>query len=95
MTGNAMRLMERCRSGVLHTDLLACHAYADGLARARTVQCPSLIVFGQRDQMAPPKNANELIAALGDRRVLVIPDCGHSLMVEAPDALLDALRDFF
>ena len=32
MTGNALRLMERTRPGVLHADLLACHAYADGLA---------------------------------------------------------------
>jgi len=94
MTGSAMRLMERSASGALHADLLACHAYADGLARAALVQCPSLIVLGQRDQMAPAKNANALIAALADRRVLTIPDCGHSLMVEAPDAVLDALREF-
>ncbi len=94
MTGNAMRLMERCRGGVLHADLLACHTYADGLARAADVQCPSLVVLGQRDQMAAPKNANGLIEALAERRVLTIPDCGHSLMVEAPDAVLDALRAF-
>jgi pimeloyl-ACP methyl ester carboxylesterase len=94
MTGNGMRLMERCRSGVLHADLLACHGYGDGLARAASVQCPSLVVLGARDQMAPGKNANGLIAALANGRVLTIPDCGHNLMVEAPDALLDALRDF-
>ena len=94
MTGNGMRLMERCRKGVLHTDLLACHAYADGLARAAQVVCPSLVVLGERDQMAPAKNATALIAALPHRRVLTIPDCGHSLMVEAPDTVLDALREF-
>jgi pimeloyl-ACP methyl ester carboxylesterase len=94
MMGNGMRLMERCRSGVLHTDLLACHSYADGLARAASVQCPSLVVLGQRDQMAPPRNADALIAALPDKRTLTIPDSGHSLMVESPDAVLDALRAF-
>jgi pimeloyl-ACP methyl ester carboxylesterase len=93
MTGNGMRLMERCRDGVLHTDLLACHAYADGLARARQVRCPSLVVLGQRDQMAPAKSAAALVAALPDQRVLTIPDCGHSLMIEAPDTVLDALRE--
>jgi pimeloyl-ACP methyl ester carboxylesterase len=94
MTGNSMRLMERCRRGVLHTDLLACHTYADGLARAAQVECPSLVVLGERDQMAPPKNAATLMAALRHKRVLTIPDCGHSLMVEAPDTTLDALREF-
>ena len=94
MTGNGMRLMERSQPGVLHADLLACHAYADGLAAARNVRCPALVLVGERDQMAPPKNAASLIAALVDKRTLGMPDCGHSLMVEAPDAVLDALREF-
>jgi pimeloyl-ACP methyl ester carboxylesterase len=94
MTGNGMRLMERLRPGVLHADLLACHAYADGLAAARNVRCPCLVLVGERDQMAPPKNAASLIATLPDKRMLSIPDCGHSLMIEAPDAVLDALRAF-
>ena len=56
------------------------------------VRCPVLLIAGQRDQMAPPRNAQKLIAALADKRVVTIPDCGHSLMTEAPDAVLDALR---
>jgi pimeloyl-ACP methyl ester carboxylesterase len=44
--------------------------------------------------MAPAKNATALLEALRDKRVLTIPDCGHSLMTEAPDAVLDALREF-
>ena len=44
--------------------------------------------------MAPPKNAQALIEALPHKRVVTIPNCGHSLMVEAPDAVLDALRSF-
>src|SRR5205814_1925592 len=94
MTGNSMRLMERSRPGTLHADLMACHTYADGLSAAANVRCPALVVLGQRDQMAPAKNAAALIAALADKRVVTIADCGHSLMVEAPDAVLDALRTF-
>jgi pimeloyl-ACP methyl ester carboxylesterase len=94
MTGNGMRLMERLRPGVLHADLLACHTYADGLAAARSLRCPVLVLVGERDQMAPPRSAASLMAALVDQRTQSIPDCGHSLMVEAPDAVLDALREF-
>ncbi len=94
MTGNSMRLMERSRPGALYADLMACHTYADGLSVAAKVRCPALVVLGQRDQMAPPKSAAALIAALADKRVVTIPDCGHSLMVEAPDVVLDALRAF-
>jgi pimeloyl-ACP methyl ester carboxylesterase len=94
MTGNGMRLMERCAPGVLHTDLLACHEYSGGLAAAATLRCPVLMLLGERDQMAPPKNTRALIAALDSPSVVTIPDCGHSLMAEAPDAVLDALRRF-
>jgi pimeloyl-ACP methyl ester carboxylesterase len=94
MTGNTMRLMERLRPGVLHADLLACHRYEDGLSAAASVRCPALVILGQRDLMAPAKSAQGLSAALPEKRVVTIPGCGHSLMVEAPDAVLDALREF-
>jgi pimeloyl-ACP methyl ester carboxylesterase len=94
MTGNAMRLMERTRPGVLHVDLAACHAYAAGLDAAARVACPTLAVLAARDIMAPPKSAQALLATLRDPRVVTLPDCGHAMMAEQPDAVLDALRAF-
>jgi len=94
LTGNAMRLMERTRPGVLHADLTACNAYADGLAHAAAARLPALVVTGQRDLMAPPRNATALIAALSDVRTVMLPDTGHALMAEQPDAVLDALAAF-
>ena len=94
LTGNAMRLLERTNPGVLHADLVACNAYAGGLAAAAKVRCPVLVVDGARDIMAPPKNARELIGALRAARVVDLPECGHALMAEQPDAVLDALRAF-
>jgi len=94
MTGNGLRLMERSRPGVLYADLCACNGYADGLAAARAVRCTVLLILGKHDRMAPARNARELIAALAEKRVVTLPDTGHSLMTEAPDAVLDALRGF-
>ena len=94
LTGNAMRLMERTKPGVLHTDLVACHQYAAGIDSAAKVRCPALVILGARDIMAPPANARELIAALPDARVVTLAGCGHALMAEQPDAVLDALRAF-
>jgi len=94
MTGNSMRLMERTRPGVLAADLAACHAYANGLAAAAAVHCPALIITGARDLMAPPRNAQELIASLTDVRVVELARSGHALMAEEPDAVLDAVRAF-
>jgi len=94
LTGNAMRLMERTRYGVLHDDLNACNEYRGGPAAAARVRCAALVIVGARDLMAPPKNAAPLIAALADVREVTLPDCGHALMAEQPDAVLDALRAF-
>lgn len=95
MLGNAMRLIERTRPGVLYTDLVACNSYANGNAAAARVRCPTLVVIGARDVMAPPRNAKAMIAALADVRTVTLPETGHSLMAERPDEVLDALREFF
>lgn len=94
MPGTALRLMNRSRPGVLHVDLVACNAYAGGLNAAAMVRCPALLVLGASDLMAPVKAAQALIAALADKRVVTLPECGHAMMAEQPDAVLDALRDF-
>ena len=94
MTNNALRLMERSRAGVLHADLAACDAYAGGLAAAAAIYCPVLLLFGQRDVMVPLKNAGPLRDALTSKQVVTIPECGHNMMAEAPDLVLDTLRGF-
>jgi len=94
LVGNAMRLLERSRPGVLATDLAACNQYAAGLAAAARIRSPALVVVGARDIMAPPRNAKDLVRALPDARVVDLPDCGHALMAEQPDGVLDALRGF-
>jgi pimeloyl-ACP methyl ester carboxylesterase len=94
MLGNAMRLMERARDGVLSTDLAACNQYANGLAAAARVRCRALVVMGARDIMAPPRDTKALIDALPDVRTVTLPETGHSLMAERPGDVLDALRQF-
>ena len=94
MTVNAIRLMERMRPNVLHADLSACNDYANGLKAAATVRCPALVLLGGRDAMAPPRAARELAKTLADARVVTLAECGHAMMSEEPDAVLDALRRF-
>ena len=97
------RLMERQATGVLFKDFSACNAYDGALDAARRVRCPVLFVLGARDIMTPPKAARSLIAAVAESartssatapRVTEVSGCGHALMSERPDAVLDALRGF-
>ena len=45
--------------------------------------------------MPPPKSAQALIGSIRDKHVVTLPGCGHAMMAEQPDAVLDALRTFF
>jgi pimeloyl-ACP methyl ester carboxylesterase len=94
MYGDTLARLARLGAGVLHTDLAACNAYADGMAAAAKVKCPALFIVGARDVMTPPKAAAELARAIAGSRTVQIGPSGHSLMAEAPDATLDALIEF-
>lgn len=71
-------------------DFTLCDRYAHGLEAAAALRCPVTLVLGARDQMTPPAAAAELARAARARTVTL--PCGHSLMQEAPDAVLNALR---
>jgi pimeloyl-ACP methyl ester carboxylesterase len=94
IVGQNLRLMQRIAPGVMHVDFKACNAYANGLARAAQVACPTLFVLGGRDMMTPPKAARELQAAIRGQRTVHIPASGHALMAEQPDAVLEAITGF-
>jgi pimeloyl-ACP methyl ester carboxylesterase len=94
LVGTNLRLMERTPRGVLHVDLAACNAWRGGVEAAASVRCPALVIQAARDQMTPPRSAKALVEALADVRVVTLPDTGHAMMAEQPDAVLDALRGF-
>jgi pimeloyl-ACP methyl ester carboxylesterase len=91
VTGAAERRLAASAPGVLHADLAACDAYAEGPAHAAAVACPALLVLGAEDRMAPAKAGRKLAEAIPGARVVDLADCGHMLMAEAPDAVLAAL----
>ena len=85
-----MQAMGAAPNLFLH-DFGVCDRYADGLQAAAKVRCPVHFILGAHDQMTAPKAAVEIAQAL-KARVTTLPG-GHSLMLEAPDAVLNALRN--
>jgi pimeloyl-ACP methyl ester carboxylesterase len=95
MSGGVMALLARNRPGSLHAAFDACNRWKTGPDAAARVRCPALVVIGGSDSMTPPKIGRQLAEKISSSRTVVIPDSGHMMMYEAPDAMLDALVEFF
>lgn len=55
---------------------------------------PTLILWGGRDRLVPPKGAQWFHQALPNSRLVVLPDAGHLPMVEAPQESVTPVLDF-
>lgn len=91
MTMTGQRLIERADQDVLFTDLNACNAFGDAESYLPKVHSPTLIISGKQDKMTSPIKARSAAEAIGDCRLVELDPCGHSMMVEQPNAVLDAL----
>ena len=90
MYGDTQARLERLAPGVLYADLKASNDYVF----AGGVKCPALFILGKRDMMTPPRAAKSLQERIPGARTVLVEYSGHSLMAEAPDAVLDALIEF-
>ncbi len=90
MLGTGQRLLETAGPGVFHADLSACNGF-DPDAIDGAVACPSLVILGEEDQMTPARAGERIRERLPDARAVLLPGCGHSMLSEQPNAVLDAL----
>ncbi len=86
--------MQRQGAAVLASDLAACDGWQDGLRAATRVRCPVLLLSGECDRMTPPSAVTPLRDAFTGCTVQlrVLPGVGHTLMLEAPEQVVDAMR---
>jgi len=80
-------------AGLLHTDLAACKAYANGAQAAADAACPVLFILGRGDRMTPPRAAKTLTEAVRHGTIVEV-DAGHAMMAEQSAAVTDALLAF-
>ncbi|HET7525904.1 MAG TPA: alpha/beta hydrolase, partial [Burkholderiaceae bacterium] len=88
----ARRMQSGYRTGNLFlADFAACDAYVGLEAAGRKVSCPVTLVLGAKDQMTSPQAVAPIVAALNPH-VVRLP-CGHNLIAEAPDGVLNAIDE--
>jgi pimeloyl-ACP methyl ester carboxylesterase len=68
-------------------------AVDDSRMELEAVRCPVLVLWGAADRLVPVEDGVEYARRLR-APLRTIPDCGHLLIGERPDACLEAIRDF-
>lgn len=91
MTMSGQRLLERSGPGVFFADLNACDEFAGGESLASRVKADTLVIVGNQDRMTAPVNALKVAALIPGAKVVRLEPCGHAMLSEQPNAVLDAL----
>lgn len=94
MTMSGQRLLESAGQDVLFTDLNACNEFANGEALAAQVKAPALVIAGNQDKMTSPVKALEVASRIKGSQQVRLEPCGHAMLSEQPNAVLDALASF-
>lgn len=85
------RWLERMQQGVYFADLTACNEFAIDPAQ---VAAPTLVIAGTADRMTPPAAGRLVAQSVQSGTLRLLPGCGHAMLAEQPNLVLDALAEF-
>jgi 3-oxoadipate enol-lactonase len=72
-----------------------CEALASATAAdLRLITCPTLLVTGDEDKVAPPSAVQTMAEKIKDSRVKILDRCGHWTMIEKPNECSKLLSEF-
>lgn len=71
-------------------------AYTDEVVdrRMSAIKAPTLILFGEFDNVVPSGNAELMVKKIAGARVKILPGVGHMFPVEDPDATAKTVTEF-
>ena len=62
--------------------------------RLAQIQAPTLILFGEHDQVVPPANAPLLAQQISSSQIVLLPNAGHFFPLETPQAAVEKIFSF-
>ncbi len=91
MMVSGQRLLERSKENAFFTGLNACNDFVDGDELVKKIEAETLVIIGKQDKMTAAIGAQKVASAISNARVCLLSPCGHSMLSEQPNAVLDAL----
>ena len=59
-----------------------------------SIDCPTLVLVGEGDELTPPALSEEIAAGIAGSRLTAVPDCGHLSTLERPEQVNQALVEW-
>jgi pimeloyl-ACP methyl ester carboxylesterase len=84
---SGLRAALRANASISEQDLM------DG--RLGAIRCPTLIVWGEQDDVLPRQLAEIFHTEITGSRLRLLPGCGHNIPEEKPTEVLDEINGFF
>ena len=79
---------------ILAVDLVACNNYKNGTDAAKSIECPSLFIFGSLDKMVNLESGKKFSNLVKNSTLHVIEGCGHMIMIEKAFEMRDKVLEF-
>lgn len=85
--------MQECAPQVYYNDFSACDKF-DVMQEVERIKVPALVAVGTKDVMTPVKYSKYLADKLKNARLEIIPGAGHLVMLEKPEGVNRAIKNF-
>jgi pimeloyl-ACP methyl ester carboxylesterase len=81
-------------SEILGVDLVACNNYVNGSNAVKTIDCPTMFVFGALDKMVNIEVGKKFASLVGNSTTHIIDGCGHMIMIEKAFEMREKVLEF-
>ena len=81
-------------SEILGVDLVACNNYINGPNAVKTIDCPTMFVFGALDKMVNIEVGKKFANMVDNSTIYIIDGCGHMIMIEKAFEMREKVLEF-
>ena len=81
-------------SEILAIDLNACNNYINGKEASKTINCPTMFIFGDLDKMVDLEHAKKFANSVKDSHTHIIHGSGHMIMIEKAFEMREKILEF-
>ena len=81
-------------SEILAVDLIACNKYLNGFEASKSINCPTMLIFGELDKMVNLEIGKKFSNLVKNSSTQIIKGSGHMIMIEKAFEMREKILEF-